>query len=186
MGDAMSDDEREMGVYYAPGDCLGLMRRLLIDAIDGCVLLFAWLAGLVVILMLGIHESLANRLYFVFVMGSAFLYLVALKRYGRTLGYVAARAEVVTMQGKAPSVWALCVRAVFLCLGPMNALVDVAWLASDPNRQAIRDKFARTYVVRRGSVPVGEGAIRYVRLDMLGWQLLLPEVVRAGADAQKV
>jgi uncharacterized RDD family membrane protein YckC len=113
-------------------------------------------------------------------LGTSFLYLVLWKRMGRTPGYILCGAQLVNVFGAKPSIWSLTLRATFLCLGPGNTLLDLIWLSSDPHRQAIRDKVAYTYVVRNGSRPAGQGHIRYVRLDLLGYQLLLPEVTRDG------
>jgi hypothetical protein len=42
----------------------------------------------------------------------------------------------------------------------LNALVDLLWLTGDANRQAVRDKFAGTYVIRLDAAPAGTGPIR--------------------------
>jgi hypothetical protein len=42
----------------------------------------------------------------------------------------------------------------------LNALVDLLWLTGDANRQAVRDQFAGTYVIRLDAAPAGTGSIR--------------------------
>jgi hypothetical protein len=41
---------------------------------------------------------------------------------------------------------------MFLFLGPFNYVADLIWLSGDPQRQALRDKFTQTYVVRKKAV----------------------------------
>ena len=57
-------------------------------------------------------------------------------------------------------------------------LVDLLWITSDDHRQALRDKLARTYVVRASAQPTGRGPIVYDVYHVLGWTLLLQEVRR--------
>lgn len=166
------------GVFYATADHVGLFRRLLIDAVDGVVLLLIWLITFVVLVLADIDKGIARTVFMLVTLASFFFYLVFLKYIARTLGYVLFDARLVNLQGAAPSVGALIIRALFLFIGPANTLLDLLWVTSDPHRQAIRDKFARTYVIRSGSRPAGNGHIRYVRLDMLGLQFLFPEVSR--------
>jgi uncharacterized RDD family membrane protein YckC len=172
----MNDVER--GVYYAPSDYIGFIRRTLIDFVDGLVLLVAWLVCIVGLMMLHLTAEEATAPVILSLVGLAFAYLVVLKRYAFTLGYLLFRSRVVNLQGTAPSIGSLIVRALFLFIGPGNTLLDLIWLTSDPDRQAIRDRFARTYVIRRDAKPLGTGHIRYMRLDLICLNLLLPEVAR--------
>jgi len=61
-------------------------------------------------------------------------------------------------------------------LGPLNYLVDLVWLSGDPHRQAIRDKVAGTYVVRRKAVPIGAGKVIRHQYSMLGCNFLCREI----------
>lgn len=62
-------------------------------------------------------------------------------------------------------------------------LIDVIWLTNDERRQALRDKFAHTYVIRSGAVPLGHGAIVYTPYTILGTNFLFAEVRPARGDA---
>jgi hypothetical protein len=55
-------------------------------------------------------------------------------------------------------------------------LLDLIWIGGDPHHQAVRDKMTKTYAVRHGAKPAGEGHLRYVRVTLLVYNLLLPEV----------
>jgi hypothetical protein len=76
----------------------------------------------------------------------------------------------------APGYGALTLRLMFAMLGPLNWVIDLAWLSSDPHRQAIRDKFAATYVVRGTAVPAGSGKIIYRQYDIASYNCLFREV----------
>ena len=61
-------------------------------------------------------------------------------------------------------------------LGPANFLVDLLWISSDPSKQALRDKIAHTYVIRKNAVPAGTGQVVYRTYMLFGWTLLSAEV----------
>ena len=178
--------DTEVGVYYRPQDGVGFLRRVLIDVVDGVVLLLTWTCILVVInllfLLSYVSAALAQHMCFWSISGITFAYLVLLKRWGRTLGYLLLGAQLVSIKGTRPSYVSLVIRSLFLFLGPMNTLLDLMWLSADPHRQSIRDKFARTYVIRRGAQPQGQGPIRYMILSMMNYTLIVPEVARTPAE----
>lgn len=106
-----------------------------------------------------------------------FLYFVLLKHSRfRSVGYVVARAQIVDLYGERPSIWTLFVRFLFTVLGPLNLAFDLFWIPSDPARQALRDKFAGTYVVHRGAVPAGTGPIKFVPYSIFGGSFIFREV----------
>jgi uncharacterized RDD family membrane protein YckC len=167
----------EPAVYYRPGDHLGVLRRLLIDAIDTTLALvvsvlltfaavqvvpegFQGLAGLIVWAAVWIG-------YFVVLKGSRF----------RTLGYIIAGARIVNLQGARPGRLALLGRLSFAVLGPVNFLADLLWISSDPSKQALRDKVAHTLVVRKDAVPAGTGKIVYRTYTLFGWTMISAEVL---------
>ena len=162
-------------LYYRPEDYLGVMRRLLIDFVDTGVALtislilsfVTWLIAPVVIPFVWIAVWIS---YFVLLKGSRF----------RTLGYVLAGAKIVDFSGQRPRYRKLFGRLAFVVLGPANFLIDLCWISSDPSHQALRDKFAHTYVVRANAVPAGTGRIVYPTYMAFGWTLMFAEV-RAAA-----
>jgi uncharacterized RDD family membrane protein YckC len=110
-----------------------------------------------------------------------FAYFVLLKRSTfRTLGYRAAGAQIVNLQGGRPTIPSLLARLFFAFVGPLNCLIDLFWLTGDANCQAIRDKFAGTYVVRQHASPAGTGAI-VVRTYMFWGMTFLFREVKAAA-----
>ena len=170
--------EEEPAVYYASKDHIGLLRRLLIDLVDGIVLLFVWVMAFMVIRIMDDDREGRAPWFLFMVLATSFLYLVVLKRIARSLGYVMCGAQVVNLCGQRPSIACLAFRALFAFIGPGNTLLDLIWQSGDPNGQALRDKMSRSYVVRWGSQPAGRGHVQYVRVLLLGYQLLLPEVTR--------
>jgi uncharacterized RDD family membrane protein YckC len=114
-----------------------------------------------------------------------FCYFVLLKRSkGGTLGYRVGGIRIIGLDGEHAGILALTLRMLFMVLGPINYLLDIAWLASDEHRQALRDKFADTYVVRREVEPVGSGKVIHRYYDILGYNFLFREVeVKKAASA---
>lgn len=168
----------ESAVFYRQEDYLGVMRRLLIDLVDTLVAGAAALLLIVVALLIyPTDEHVAAVVlamagitwlcYFVLLKGSRF----------RTLGYMIARAQIVNLNGERPSYASLTGRLMFVVAGPFNFILDLLWIGSDSCRQALRDKFAHTFVVRRGAVPAGKGRVVYRTYTVFGATLLFAEVV---------
>jgi uncharacterized RDD family membrane protein YckC len=176
----MMDERRDhpAGVYYALKDYAGLGRRILILAIDGLVIYIGYLVSM----MAFGFGLLGNASPYVWALGFAmfcFLYLAVLarSRFG-TVGYAVASVQVVDLAGMRPSLACMSFRTLFAVLGPLNALLDVVWLGGDSNRQALRDKLAGTYIIRRGAVPGGVGRQKYVFIWVLGYGVMVREVRR--------
>jgi uncharacterized RDD family membrane protein YckC len=167
----------EYGVYYQDSDYIGVWRRFVIDFVDVFVA-FSVSAALSAILLYFVRsdERLGLAVLTTWV-AVWFAYFVLLKRSRfRTLGYVLAVARIVNLQGQTPSVASLVLRLLFAAMGPLNVLTDLFWIPSDPCRQALRDKFAHTYVIRRDASPAGTGPIRYTPYTILGGSFLFCEV----------
>jgi uncharacterized RDD family membrane protein YckC len=159
-------------VYFRRQDYASFWRRLLIDVIDclaaavicaiATIALWAW-ASVDVILLTWVAV--------------AFCYFVLLKwsRIG-TLGYRAGGVKIVGPGGQPAGLGALTLRLAFMSLGPLNNLIDLAFLSGDPHRQALRDKLAQTYVVKRQAEPVGTG--RQVRkyYEICGYNFIFREI----------
>jgi hypothetical protein len=95
------------------------------------------------------------------------------------LRYVVAGARIVNLRGEQPSILSLVGRLLFALAGPLNFVFDVLWLTGDGDRQAFRDKFASTYVVRRRATPAGVGKIVMRTYMFSGLTFLFKEVRRA-------
>ena len=164
-------------MYYHRKDYVGVTRRLLIDLIDVPVALA--ISALVVGGAWFFVPDLEDRPGIVFLLVAAvwFAYFVLLKRSRfRTLGYILLGARIVNLQGGPPSILSLLGRLFFAFIGPINFLIDVFWLTGDDNRQAIRDKFAGTYVIKRRAAPAGTGPIRIQTYMFWGMTFLFREV----------
>jgi uncharacterized RDD family membrane protein YckC len=173
----MSSTSSEHGVYYQAADYVGTWRRVAIDLVDVFVasaLSVAVTVGMSLIISNDDRLGLAVLIAWIAVW---FCYFVLLKRSSlRTVGYILARARIVNLQGTTPSIASLLLRLLFAMLGPLNLLFDLFWIPSDPCRQALRDKFAHTYVIRRFASPAGMGRVVYVPYTILGASFIFQEV----------
>lgn len=163
-------------VYYHRADHLGVMRRLVIDFVDTTLALIVSLIWTFIVIAF-LDDALAALVSLIGWTIIWFLYFVALKgsRF-RTLGYVITGARIVNLRGERPGYLALTARLAFAMLGPANFLIDLLWISSDPGHQALRDKFAHTYVIRNDAVPAGTGRIVYPTYMAFGWTLMFAEV----------
>jgi uncharacterized RDD family membrane protein YckC len=183
--DKPATERRTKGVYYSRDDYAGFWRRLVVDLIDFTVLLVA-VATITLGAALMLPEGEEQLPYILLLLGFAFgfVYLVLLKRSRfRTLGYLVGGIRIVTIHGERPSIWSLTIRALFAFFGPFNMLMDIIWLTNDESRQALRDKFAHTYVIRNRAVPLGHGAIVYATYTIFGTNFLFAEVSPARGEA---
>lgn len=181
----MTLNSPEYGVYYATSDYIDVWRRFGIDLVDVVVAGTVSLAfSAVLLLLLSNRDQLGFGLLVVW-SSVWFGYFVLLKRSRlRTVGYILAGARIINLQGDTPSVASLFIRMLFAALGPLNLLFDLFWIPSDPCRQALRDKFAHTYVIRRNASPAGNGRITYGQYTVLGASYLFQEVQRSQSVAE--
>jgi uncharacterized RDD family membrane protein YckC len=183
----MSGPSGDFGVRYSPDAFAGFFRRFAIVAIDLAVLI-ALGALLVPIAEALWPDDPATRLkaFFLVCSGIAWAYLTLLEasRIG-TLGFRIMGTKIVTLQGEPPSLWKMTFRLLLWVLGPINALIDILWIAGDPWKQTLRDKFAGTYVVRRGAEPIGHAPLRLNRYTLLGYSLVFYEVAEQAKDSSR-
>ena len=164
------------GIYFRTEDYAPLWRRFMIDFIDGLAVGVVCAAITAALWGYSSSELFLGIWFTIF-----FCYFVILKRskFG-TIGYRVGGVKIVGMNGQTPSVGSLTLRLFFMLLGPMNYLVDVMWLSTDLHKQALRDKFAQTYVVRKEAQPIGQGKVAHRYCHILGYNFLFREVVRQG------
>jgi uncharacterized RDD family membrane protein YckC len=175
------EQHQQLGVYYEREDYASVWRRLLIDAVD---IPLALAISIVLLAAVASEFDDTPGLLFALLAITWFGYFVVLKgsRY-RTLGYIVAKARIVNLAGERPGVFSLILRLLFVVGGPLNSLIDLLWLTGDPHRQALRDKFASTYVIRQAAVPVGTGMVRVRTYMFWGMTFLFREVTRAKGAA---
>jgi uncharacterized RDD family membrane protein YckC len=168
------------GVYYRREDYAGVARRLLIDLVDFpvAILLCSMVVGAVWVLVADLEDWGGVLLLLCGAVWFGYFVLLKHSRF-RTLGYVIAGAQIVNMKGDRPGILSLSGRLLFALAGPINFLFDILWLTGDKDRQAFRDKFAGTYVVRKHSSPAGVGAIVMRTYMFWGMTFLFKEVRRA-------
>ncbi|HMD72136.1 MAG TPA: RDD family protein [Bryobacteraceae bacterium] len=93
-----------------------------------------------------------------------------------TVGYRLGGVKIVGPDGQPANLFSLTLRLTFMVLGPLNCLIDLAWLSGDAHRQALRDKFAQTYVVKKKAEPVGTGRLLLKHYEFCGWNFLFREI----------
>ena len=159
-------------VYYRSEDYASFGLRMLIDIID----LFIVFAVFITVSLFTDDFFSMNLLMLVWI-AIWFSYFVLLKRSKMgTVGYMVAKVRIVNLKGERPSVYSLALRLMFAILGPFNSILDLLWIPSDEHRQALRDKFAKTYVIKRTALPAGTGKIIYHNYDIFGWRFIFSEV----------
>jgi uncharacterized RDD family membrane protein YckC len=175
--------EKELGVYYAAEDYAGILRRLFILVVDGLVML-----TLVVATFLIMGESIGQDADsalkasgLLFLLWYVYMAVLKITPLG-TLGYRLAGVRLVTIYGERPSIWRSSFRFAFIFAGPLNPICDVIWLGGETDRQGMRDKFAGTYVVRRGATPAGRGRVGYEHLFLGAWALVFRRVKRGSGE----
>jgi uncharacterized RDD family membrane protein YckC len=168
----------EKAVFFRREDCAGFWHRVLVDVID---VITAVIAFLIIVTAASTLSPAASRhgpeVAAIALAAVWFFYFVLLKYLdSRTLGHALCGLRMVNLEGRRPSFWSVVLRATFAAAGPINWWIDLAWLGGDPQRQALRDKFAHTYVVKRRAQPLGEARVAYVQYDVLCVNLVVPEV----------
>jgi len=165
------------GVYFRREDYASFWVRVLVDVIDFFLFGLICLALLILaMVMLPPTRSTVNLMSLMYV-ALAFSYFVALKRSRfRTIGYRVGRVRIVSLDGQIPGYSSLIVRLLFGLLGPLNWLIDVPWVCNDKNRQALRDKFANTYVIKANAQAAGQGRIVFRQYHILWYNCLFREV----------
>jgi uncharacterized RDD family membrane protein YckC len=164
------------GVYFRREDYASFWVRALVDVIDFFIL-GVFCAGLAIVMLMIFPPDRAT-VYLILLAFSAAgnLYFVVLKHSRlRTLGYRVGRVRIVGLDGNPPSYNSLVWRWLFGLLGPLNWL-DSIWLCNDKHRQALRDKFAGTYVVKTDARPAGEGRIVFRLYEIALYNFMFREV----------
>jgi uncharacterized RDD family membrane protein YckC len=159
-------------LYYRREDYAGFWLRLLIDVIDSVAAAAVCVA--VTFALWGLARGDAILLMWPAIF---FCYFVLLKRSKiGTLGYRVGGVKIVGLDAQPASLLSLTLRFTFMALGPVNYLLDLAWLSSGAHRQALRDKFAQTYIVKRKAEPIGTGRLVRKYYEICGHNFLFREI----------
>jgi uncharacterized RDD family membrane protein YckC len=164
------------GVYFRRDDYAGFWRRLFIDVID--VLVVAAVCSGLAIAIDAVFPWTAwvLNLFLATCALVGFCYFVVLKRSkAGTAGYRVCSVRILGLDGRPARFRSLTFRALFAVFSPLSGF-DSIWIAGDPHRQALRDKFAQTYVVKRSAVPVGTGRVVLGYYEIWGHHFIFREV----------
>jgi uncharacterized RDD family membrane protein YckC len=172
----------ENGVCFEPCQYAGLFRRAIVDLIDLFVLCVVCLAGC---LLLPEDDPVGYWVMIWFL--TSYVYMAVIKAYGiPTVGYRLGNIQLINLKGSSPSLWQTSLCFLFIVFGPLNYLLDLLWLSGDTAKQAFRDKFAGTLVVRKGAQPLGQGNIVFKRYFFLGYAFLFREVDRKASPTPSI
>jgi uncharacterized RDD family membrane protein YckC len=165
------------GVYFRREDYASFWVRVLVDLIDLAAFTVVSVAlTFAVLLIFRFDRTIFNVVLLIWLV-LALSYFVILKRSRfRTLGYRVGRVRIVGLDGLPPSYLSLILRLSFAMLGPLNWLLDLTWLSDDANRQALRDKFAKTYVIKKNAQPAGNGRMIFRYYSICFYNCLFQEV----------
>jgi uncharacterized RDD family membrane protein YckC len=165
-------------VLYRKQDYPGLIVRLLIDIVDiSAVFLVAMVSFVTVFAGVVEDDVFFGRL--IFVLGLVYLGPWKATRYG-TLGYLLFRVKIVNAQGARISFWQASGRAFLMFFGPLNYLFDLFWLYGETPRQALRDKLAGTYLIKRHAQVEAQGKTVLKVLHVMGYRMQVEEIQRIG------
>jgi uncharacterized RDD family membrane protein YckC len=170
----------DVGVYFRDEDYAGVLKRLGIDALDVVVALALSLASSALCAaVLPPHGTAMLWGYLLSWFGVWWIYFTVLKRSKLgTVGYHLCGVRIVNLKGERPGLIWLTLRLLFAFLGPFNVIIDLFWIGNDDRKQALRDKFAGTYVVHQKAQPAGRGEIRYSYYTLLGTNFIFAEVAK--------
>lgn len=167
-------------VWFFPSDYVGFWRRLVVELVDGVVIVVALLAVTATVVLLDPAEELNDATLAVLVSCWAaciYGYFVVLKRFRvNTVGYRLARVRIVDPYGRPPGLGALTLRLSFGLLGPLNVILDMLWIPSNRHKQALRDKFAHTYVVKANAEPAGPARVVLRNYYIMGMSFVFQDV----------
>ena len=164
-------------VWFFPSDYAGFWRRLGVALADTAVILLILLAVTVTVALLDPVGEWNDAYLFAGWAALVWTYFVVLKRTPLgTVGYRLAGVRVVDAYGRPPGLGALTLRLAFGILGPLNIVLDLVWILSGQHRQALRDKFAHTYVVKAGAQPAGPARVVLRTHHVLGVAVVFRDV----------
>ena len=169
------DSSLGVGLYYAEDDYIGLGKRLLILAVDSCVLALAlWITD---VLWNALPPNDTTHMVLSWgLAGFAYAYLTVIKASRiRTLGYRLLGAKVLTFRGERPSIFRMTLR---LFLWVLFDAKDLVWVGIDQDRQSLRDRYTGTCVVKANAISIGEAPIHLAYYQAFTYSLMLPTVCR--------
>jgi uncharacterized RDD family membrane protein YckC len=164
------------GVYFAPDDYVGIIRRVIIMTVDLAVLVGVYI--LFAAAFIAMADDL-NGTFILIYIAFAWVYLTVLKASRiRTVAYWLTGSRILNLRGKRPSVFRMTFRELLWAIGPFNFLLDLLWSGIDDDRQTLRDRFAGTCVVKRRAESMGTAEIHLMRYYAFGFALMYPRVMR--------
>jgi uncharacterized RDD family membrane protein YckC len=165
------------GFIYRKSDYAGVIVRILIDLMDFTTLGISCLATIAIASYSGVEQPrVLSFLGFAWII-LGFVYLGPLKATGiPTLGYRIFKVKLVNAQGGKADFWQASGRALFLFFGPANFLLDLFWIYGEAPRQALRDKFSGTYLIKNSATIVSQGKVASKVLHVMGYRMRIEEI----------
>ncbi|MCC9607319.1 RDD family protein [Blastopirellula sp. JC732] len=178
----MLDNSLGEADYYDERDYIGILRRLVIYAIDIFVLLMLGVAVGIPITITAVLEILPldpGITFWLVYLLAIWTYLAPIKRtrFG-TLGYLICGVRIVSATGAPPSLLVMTTRMVLWIANPFNTITDLCWIGLDSERQILRDCYLGNYLVNRNAQPIGSGPVHLTRYFAMGFAMAYPRVCR--------
>jgi uncharacterized RDD family membrane protein YckC len=168
--------ENRIGVLYRKNDYPGFFTRLLIDVVDiSAIILFSAISFLTLFANVENDLTIGRLLFAYFLMGFGYLGPWKATRFP-TLGYLVFRVKIVNAMGERINVWQATGRAILMFVGPVNYLFDLIWLYGETPRQALRDKLAGTYLIKKNAQVESSGKIVGKILHVMGYRMRVEEI----------
>lgn len=194
MSAVQRDHSLGEGVYFAPEDYIGFLRRIVIFMVDAAVLvglMFAFAFLSVFVFDDYFADESGESLFWIWYF-FVWVYLTILKASRiRTVGYWVTGARILTLRGTKPSVFRMTYRFLLNLYSPFNLLFDLMWVGVDQDQQSLTDRFSGTCVVRKNAQPAGRSEIHFSYYTALCFCYFYPCVIhscesREIADADRV
>lgn len=175
------------GVYFAPDDYIGVMRRVIIFVVDTTLLFVLLIAIEIVYDMLSLSDeffgvSIPELIWFF--CGWTYLTVIRASRI-RTVGYWVTNSRVLNLRGNKPSLFRMTYRLLLGIFIPFTFIYDLLWAAVDEDRQTLTDRIAGTCVVRKNAAPCGDSEIHFAYCFALGFIYAYQRVSRPKHFNQK-
>ncbi len=183
----MADNSLGDAEYYDDKQYAGIAIRLLVMVIDSIILLTVGIVLWVpfaLLIMSGTLEIDPSGYFWLLYLVAIWVYLAPIKRsdFG-TIGLKLLGLTLVSAKGGKPSLLNMTMRMMMWMFGPFNLILDLLWLGADTERQSLRDCYLGTYLVKRGSVPVGRAPVHLTYYNAMGFSLSYPRVCRPKSAA---
>ncbi len=167
--------KEKTGVVFNENDYAGMPSRIIIIILDLIMVSIVFVAGYSLDSYLYesyYTNSFANSLFISLFISYLYLTVIKASKIG-TLGQLVTNTKIIHINGKKPNIFTMTYRLIFWVLGPINFVLDYAWLTLNKERRTIRDSICNTIIVKKDATPISRSSkIRGVRAMVFGFHFL--------------